>query len=326
MTPREAALRTAVHEAFSEMTGTEYKRVRREAEATLRDARRDGITQVEVLLPDGTPIGKVSIKAGATAETVDEDALLQWASEHDPGTVEDWADPSALRDVAVVALLKKHFPGWVKPRVRPAAREAWLKEAGAAGGWLMDEETGEKARVVTSETLPATGAFAFTGGKADQRRAAIMAAIREGDRWFARSRSAGCCRCQRETVVPVTDLAEREADPDVHNPVDVERMIRQISNRIASGVGVITRAEREAREKKRAFDLAYAHAYKKAEGPVHVRKYEADILTMPHREEADNADIAFRHAERTARALEKELLAWQSIGASIRTMYGAVRT
>ena len=44
---------------------------------------------------------------------------------------------------------------------------------------------------------------------------------------------------------------------------------------------------------------------------------------MPHREEADNADLAFKHAERTAKALEKELFAWQSINSNIRAMYGA---
>ena len=35
---------------------------------------------------------------------------------------------------------------------------------------------------------------------------------------------------------------------------------------------------------------------------------------------------AFRHAERTARALTAELSAWQSIRSSMRTMFGAVRT
>jgi hypothetical protein len=113
---------------------------------------------------------------------------------------------------------------------------------------------------------------------------------------------------------------------DVLNPVDAERKITELSDRIARGVAVVTAAERESRAARRDLDLAYACAYKAAEGPVHLRKYEADILTMGQREAADNAEIAFRHAERTARALEKELLAWQSIGASIRAMYGAVRT
>ena len=44
---------------------------------------------------------------------------------------------------------------------------------------------------------------------------------------------------------------------------------------------------------------------------------------MPHREAAENAEIAFAHAQRTARALEKELAAWQSINTNVRAMWGA---
>ena len=109
----------------------------------------------------------------------------------------------------------------------------------------------------------------------------------------------------------------------VLNPVDVETKIQEISNRIAAGVQVITGAEREARAKRRAFDLAFAHAYKRADGPAHERKYTAEIDAMPHREAADVAEIAFKHAERTAKALEKELFAWQSINGNIRAMYNA---
>lgn len=113
------------------------------------------------------------------------------------------------------------------------------------------------------------------------------------------------------------------AETPVHNPVDIERRIEEVANRIAKGVQVVTAAEREARAKKRAFDLAYAHAYKKAEGSIKEREYAADITTMPHREDSDNAEIAFKHAERTAKALEKELFAWQSINGNVRAMYGA---
>lgn len=112
----------------------------------------------------------------------------------------------------------------------------------------------------------------------------------------------------------------------VLNPVDAEKKIEELSDRIAKGVRVVSGAEREAKAKRRDFDLAYAHAYKRAEGPVHERKYTADIESMHHREAAENAELAYRHAERTAKALEKELIAWQSIASSIRTMYGAVRS
>jgi hypothetical protein len=109
----------------------------------------------------------------------------------------------------------------------------------------------------------------------------------------------------------------------VLNPADTEAWIRETSNRIAKGVGVVTAAERKAKELRRAADLAYAHAYRNAEGPVHVRRYEADIASMPHREAAENAEIAFRHAERTARALERELMASMAINSNLRAMYGA---
>ncbi len=112
----------------------------------------------------------------------------------------------------------------------------------------------------------------------------------------------------------------------VHNPADIERRLEELANRIAKGVTIISNAEREARAARRDFDLAYAHAYKRSEGPVNERKYAADIDTMPHRERAEIAELAFRHAERTAKALEKELIAWQSIGSSVRTMYGSVRS
>lgn len=112
----------------------------------------------------------------------------------------------------------------------------------------------------------------------------------------------------------------------IHNPADIERKIEELANRIARGVPVVSGAEREAKAKRRDFDLAYALAYKRAcNEPAHERRFSADIESMPHREAAENAELAFRHAERTAKALEKELLAWQSIGSSVRTIFGAVR-
>lgn len=118
-------------------------------------------------------------------------------------------------------------------------------------------------------------------------------------------------------------MSENGQAAGVLNPVDAEKNIQDCSNRIARGVAVITNAEREARRLRRAFDLAYAHAYKNADGPAHERKYTAEITAMPHREAADVAEVAFKHAERTGRALERELFAWQSILNSVRAMYGA---
>lgn len=112
-------------------------------------------------------------------------------------------------------------------------------------------------------------------------------------------------------------------DGDIHNPADVERKIVETKNRIAAGVKIVSAAERAMKAKKRDFDLAWAYAIKKAEGPEYLRKADATIDTMAYREEADNTELAYKHATRTADSLERELFAWQSILNSVRAMYGA---
>lgn len=108
---------------------------------------------------------------------------------------------------------------------------------------------------------------------------------------------------------------------EVLNPADIERHIQEISRRIHKGVSVVSDAERDAREKRRLYDRQFALAYLGYDGPAHERKYHAEVCTTEQREVAEVAEVAFKQAERTARALENELRATQSIGASIRAMY-----
>ena len=110
---------------------------------------------------------------------------------------------------------------------------------------------------------------------------------------------------------------------DVLNPVEIEQNIRTCAERIHKGVTVVTNAEAEFRTADRDFDTAYAKAYLAYDGAAHAKRYGADLATMVEREVRDVAELAFKHAERTARALEAELRAWQSVGASVRTMYGS---
>ena len=110
---------------------------------------------------------------------------------------------------------------------------------------------------------------------------------------------------------------------EVLNPVDVEQGIRVCAERIHEGVKIVTQRERIFREADRAYDRAYAHAYLAADGPAHEKKYRAELATAEERDARDVAEVAFRHAERTARAIESELRAWQSVGASVRAMYSA---
>jgi hypothetical protein len=105
------------------------------------------------------------------------------------------------------------------------------------------------------------------------------------------------------------------------NPVAVESAIHECSNRISNGVRVCDQAYRAYQAADRTYDQAYARAYLAHRGPAHERKYAAEVATAFEREERDTADAAYRYADRTARALENELRALQSVGASVRAMY-----
>ncbi|MCC3333543.1 hypothetical protein [Nocardia abscessus] len=108
-----------------------------------------------------------------------------------------------------------------------------------------------------------------------------------------------------------------------HNPVAIENAIRDCANRIAAGVATCDKAYTAFLEADRAYDRAFAHAYLNAIGAAHERKYRAEIKTQAERERRDVADAAYRFADRTARALEAELRAWQSVNKSVVSMFGA---
>lgn len=108
---------------------------------------------------------------------------------------------------------------------------------------------------------------------------------------------------------------------DVVNPVAVETAIRECAQRISRGVKVCDERYRAFLEADHAYDKAYAQAYLDAEGAAHEKRYRAELDTAAERQARDVADAAYKYAERTAKAVEAELRAWQSVGASVREMY-----
>lgn len=109
---------------------------------------------------------------------------------------------------------------------------------------------------------------------------------------------------------------------ELYSPVAVENAIRECANRIGKGVTVCGNAYAAFLEADHVYDKAFARAYLAAEGPVHERKYTAELATDAQRSARDIADAAYKYADRTARSVEAELRAWQSVGASVRQMYG----
>lgn len=108
---------------------------------------------------------------------------------------------------------------------------------------------------------------------------------------------------------------------DVLNPVQIESQIRDVAQRIANGVKVVSDHYAEYKKAERALAAAYARAYLAAEGAVNVKQYIAELATEAEREARDDAECVYRYAERTWRALSAELDAYRSIGASVRAAY-----
>ncbi|MFC3985488.1 hypothetical protein [Streptosporangium jomthongense] len=160
-TPREAAFKVAVLDALSKRVNKALADARGEAEPLFADARKAGSTQIEVALPAGTAVGKVSIKAGQETTRVDEDALLAWVLANTPEEIEPAISPAALSRPDVVAYIRKLHPDLVGQKVRPAYRAKLLAEAGEAGE-LINETTGEVVKVSETVTGEPTGAFALT--------------------------------------------------------------------------------------------------------------------------------------------------------------------
>lgn len=106
------------------------------------------------------------------------------------------------------------------------------------------------------------------------------------------------------------------------SPVQVEAVLYQISQRIAKGVRICDERLRVWNEADEAYREAYAYAYLNADGPQYERRYRAELATRDEYHAKNVAERAYKYAEKTARALEKELDAYRSIGVSTRTLYG----
>lgn len=179
--PRDHALKVAVLEALLETVKSEYAKARAGAQEAFRTVRTEGGKQQAVMLPDGTEIGLISIKAGTPSVAVDEDALTAWVQEHVPEDIEEYVVPEAWSNRDVIEMVRACFPGVVRERIRPATREALIKEMADCGGKVTDKGSGEVAELGEVEQHEPTGAFALTGTGAKGRRDKIMAAWRAGE-------------------------------------------------------------------------------------------------------------------------------------------------
>lgn len=111
---------------------------------------------------------------------------------------------------------------------------------------------------------------------------------------------------------------------EIANPVTVEQAMKVCTDRIYDGVKVCDERYRLFMEADHAFDVAVAHAMVDEDGPAYLKKHKAVLATIAERKARDEADAAYRYADRLSRAVLAELSQWQSVNRSVTSMYGAV--
>lgn len=104
-------------------------------------------------------------------------------------------------------------------------------------------------------------------------------------------------------------------------PVAIEQHIRELSNRIAKSAHVCNERYGAFMDADRGYDKAFAQAYLGHDGPQAEKRYAAEVATSAEREARDVADAAYRYADRLSRALQSELMAYQSLNKSILAQY-----
>ncbi len=110
---------------------------------------------------------------------------------------------------------------------------------------------------------------------------------------------------------------------EIASPASIEAAIRHCADRIAKGVRVCSETYAAKLSAERAYEQAFARAYLRHDGPQTEKKHAAVLATVLECESRDLADVAYRYAASTARALEDELRALQSVNKSVVSMYSA---
>lgn len=108
---------------------------------------------------------------------------------------------------------------------------------------------------------------------------------------------------------------------EVLSPVEIEHRIRDVASRITAGVMVCDERYGAFMRADHAYDLRYAREWLQATGTVKDKEATVEIATEQERAARDRAQVLYRTADRLAKALESELRALQSVGASIRQAY-----
>lgn len=101
-------------------------------------------------------------------------------------------------------------------------------------------------------------------------------------------------------------------------PTEVALNLARLARDLDQTVKALEAADRDATEKRAAFDLAFSRAFIGEQGSVDARKHLAVIATHQQRLAADVADAVVRHLRRSIDATKVRIDVGRSYGAAVR--------
>ena len=101
-------------------------------------------------------------------------------------------------------------------------------------------------------------------------------------------------------------------------PTEVALQLAKLARVLDQTVRALESADRDATEKRAAFDLAFSRAFIAETGSVAARKHQAIIATHSNRLAADVADAVVRHLRRQIDATKVRIDVGRSYGAAVR--------
>jgi hypothetical protein len=101
-------------------------------------------------------------------------------------------------------------------------------------------------------------------------------------------------------------------------PNQVALELSRLARDLATTVDQLEIADRDATEKRAAYDLAFSRAFISATGAMEQRKHQAVINVHQLRLEADVGDALVRHLRRRIDAIKVRIDCARSYGAAIR--------
>lgn len=108
---------------------------------------------------------------------------------------------------------------------------------------------------------------------------------------------------------------------DVPDPVEVDKAIIDIRERLENAAGIINQRLKVYREAQRAYNVAFATAFAGHQGPQTEKRQMAILATQEEARLRDEAQAALQYARDRSSDLRNELRALQTVAANIREAY-----